>query len=902
MVQRKPDPLALYNAKRDFSKTAEPAGTLAPGHGNSFMVQKHDATRLHWDLRLEVDGVLKSWAVTRGPSLDPAEKRLAVRTEDHPLSYATFEGTIPAKEYGGGTVMLWDRGTWSPIAGKSAKDIEHGHLHFVLDGERMKGEWILIRLKPRGNEKRENWLLRKIDDADAGGTDTLVETALTSVKTGRTMQEIAEGKKAKPLPAPKTSSPPRRGPSSTSKSSGTAREMGSRVRGNDVVAFQPLQLCTLVDSVPAGSAWLHEVKYDGYRALIAVANGKAKVYTRTGLDWTAKFQKLADLAAALPVQSALLDGEIVAFKGGKPDFSTLKDAISNAGEMTFFAFDLLANDGADLTQLPLVERKARLQPLLIGTDAHLQFSDHIAGSGEALFETMCREGYEGVVSKLADAPYAGKRTKGWVKTKCTRRQEFVIVGWTDSDKSRGFRALLLGAKDESGKLIYAGKVGTGFDMATMLDLQAKLKKLEQKTPTVTAPRDATRKAHWVKPELVAEVAYAEVTPDGVLRHSSFLGLRGDKPADEVVFEHPSTVRPEPVEGRAANGVGATRASTSSARTDAGGVKISSRDRIIDETGKVTKGDLADYYAAVAPIMLPWLANRPVSLVRCPQGRAKHCFFQKHDAGSFGDTVHKVPVKEKDGSTEDYLYVTDVAGILSCVQMGTIEFHGWGSSLGPPPAPRSSRAKSRDVPQEKASRLPPEAEVHPERPHSGQSKGSKRTEFEGIEKPDRMVFDLDPDEGLDFEDTKKAADFLKNQLAELGLTSFPLLSGGKGVHVVVPLTPQATWPQVKDFADRFARALAAAEPDRFVATMSKAKRVGRIFIDYLRNQRGSTAILPYAARARPNTPVAAPVSWTELRDLDTAARWTVKDAAELLERAGSRALEGWGVADQVLPDL
>ena len=517
--------------------------------------------------------------------------------------------------------------------------------------------------------------------------------------------------------------------------------------------------------------------------------------------------------------------------------------------MTLFAFDLLELDGENLTKLSNVERKARLQPILQGADAHLQFADHIAGSGEALFETMCREGYEGVVSKLADAPYAGKRTKGWVKTKCTLRQEFVIVGWTESDKSRGFRALLLGAKDEAGKLIYAGKVGTGFDNDTMFDLTARLEKLERDTPTVKAPRPATRKAHWVKPQLVAEIAFTEVTPDGVLRHPSFLGLRGDKAADEVVFEKPThveTVDKEPVETRPKKAARAPAADH--------GIKISSRERIIDETGKVTKGDLADYYAAVAPIMLPWLANRPVSLVRCPQGRARHCFFQKHDAGSFGDTVHHVDVKEKDGSVEPYLYVKDAAGILSCVQMGTIEFHGWGSRIKP------------------------------------------------LEKPDRLVFDLDPDVGLDFEDTKKAAADLKDHLADMGLTSFPMLSGGKGVHVVVPLTPDADWPRVRDFAERFARALAQAEPERFVANMSKAKRVGRIFLDYLRNQRGATAIMPYAARARPNTPVAAPVSWTELRDLDTAARWTVKDAAELLERAGSRALEGWGVADQVLPDL
>ena len=812
------DPLARYNAKRDFAKTAEPAGTLAPGHGNRFIVQKHDATRLHWDFRLEIDGVLKSWAVTRGPSLDPNEKRLAVRTEDHPLSYADFEGTIPAGEYGGGTVMLWDSGTWAPIKGKSAKDLEKGHLHFILDGERMKGEWLLIRLKPRGKEKGENWLLRKIDDAEAGATDALVEGALTSVTTGRTMAEIAEGVKPKGSVRGERKAKPRSGP-------------GLR-RGD--VGFQPLQLATLVDSVPAGSGWLHEVKYDGYRALVAISGGTAKVFTRSGLDWTDKFAGIAEAAAALDVEDALIDGEIVAFKDGRPDFSTLKDAISSGGDMTFFAFDLLALDGEDLTGLPNIARKERLRPLVSGDDARLQFAEHIIGSGEQLFETMCREGFEGVVSKRADAPYRGRRTTAWLKTKCIRRQEFVIVGWLPSDKGRGFRSLLLGLNGADG-LVYAGKVGTGFNAALIDSLSAKLARLERKTPTVTAPRAAVRGARWVSPKLVAEVAFAETTPDGVLRHSSFIGLREDKAAKDVVAEVPVAVA-EPD------------------ATPEIHVTVSSRERLIFPESDVTKGDLADYYAQVSGVMLPWAANRPVSLVRCPQGRGKACFFQKHDAGSFGDHVHQVPIREKDGSTENYLYIDDADGLVACVQMGTIEFHGWGSSVAT------------------------------------------------LEQPDRMVFALDPDEGLGFDIVRKAAEDLKDHLADIGLTSFAMLSGGKGVHVIVPLTPQAEWPAVKDFADRFSRALSAAEPERFVATMSKAKRKDRIFIDWLRNQRGATAVLPYVARARAGAPVAAPVSWAELREIDRANRWGVRDVAELIDRARSRALAGWGFADQVLPDL
>ncbi len=828
-MAKESDPLALYNAKRDFAKTAEPAGTLAPGDGNSFTVQKHDATRLHWDFRLEIDGVLKSWAVTRGPSLDPAEKRLAVRTEDHPLSYATFEGTIPKGEYGGGTVMLWDRGTWAPIAGKSAKDLDHGHLHFVLDGERMKGEWLLIRLRPRGKEKRENWLLRKIDDAEAGGTDTLVEEALTSVATGRTMAEIAEGKPPPPQAAkggkPRASRS-RKAPSTT----GSAGGPPPRRRGG-MPGFREPQLCTLVDAVPTGSAWLHEIKYDGYRALVAVAGGKAKVFTRKGNDWTDKFPLIAAAAATLP-GTALIDGEIVSLKDGKPDFSTLKDAIGAGGAMTMFAFDLLEQDGADLAPLPLAERKERLRALIGDDGDAIRFSEHVVGSGEALFRQMCEEGLEGVVSKLADAPYRAGRSAGWTKTKCLQRQEFVIVGWQPSEKRRGFASLLLATREGDG-WTYRGKVGTGFDAAALEAIGAKLSALARETAPVKAPRALVRGAKWVTPRLVAEVAYAEITPDGILRHASFVGLREDKPAEEVVAE-----RPAPAPGK----------------PPADLPKVSSADRLIFPESKVTKGDLAAYYAALSGIMLPWAGHRPVSLVRCPQGRARACFFQKHDAGSFGPHVRQVPIPEKDGSTENYLWVEDAAGLVACVQMGSIEFHGWGSRV------------------------------------------------DALERPDRMVFDLDPDEGLGFTETKKAAEHLKEQLAELGLTSFPLLSGGKGVHVVVPLTPAVEWPAVKDFASRFAQALSTAEPDRFVAQAAKAKRKGRIFIDWLRNQRGATAIMPYSARARAGAPVAAPVSWTELRDLDTAARWHVGDGKELIARAGSRALEGWGVADQVLPDL
>jgi bifunctional non-homologous end joining protein LigD len=825
------DPLKEYNRKRDFTRTKEPAGKQGHTSGNSFIVQKHDATRLHYDFRLELDGVLKSWAVTRGPSLDPADKRLAVRTEDHPLSYASFEGTIPKGEYGGGTVMLWDEGTWEPVPGKSAKDLREGHLHFILHGQRMKGEWLLIRLKPRpGEGKRENWLLRKIDDAHAGPAEDLVGRELTSIKTGRTMGQIAAN-------APAISLKGKRGKAfdaamAEAEQAAPARAKPKRRTGKPP-PFQAPQLATLVDAVPTGSQWLHEIKYDGYRTLLSVAGDRVQVFTRTGLDWTERFASLAKEVAGMGLPSALIDGEIVALgPDGNPDFSTLQQVLKGEAKGAFhlFAFDLLSLDGEDLTWLPNIARKEKLAALLGQGSAHVHFSDHIVGAGEKLFRTMCDAGQEGIICKRADAPYRGARTKNWLKVKCTRRQEFVIVGWTPSSASgRSLRNILLAQNGENG-LVYAGKVGTGFNARNSDGLIRQLKARTRKSPALTVPRAEARGAQWVRPELVAEIAFAEFTSDNVVRHGSFLGLREDKQAGEVTREQVMTTPPSESD-----------------------VHVSNRDRLIFPEAKVTKGQLADYYEAAGAIMLPWIAHRPISLVRCPQGRAKKCFFQKHDSGSFGDHVKHVPIREKDGDEQDYLYVDSIDGLVACVQMGTIEFHGWGSRV------------------------------------------------EDVEKPDRLIFDLDPDEGLDFEDVKKAARDIRRTLEDIGLTSFPMLSGGKGVHVVVPLTPEAEWPAVKDFADRFARALAAAEPDRFTATMSKAKRKGRIFIDWLRNQRGATAVLPYVVRARENAPVAAPVTWDELDDIERAGSYTIADVDRLLERAGSRQLRGWGEARQTLPD-
>jgi bifunctional non-homologous end joining protein LigD len=869
------DPLAEYNAKRDFKKTAEPAGKRAttagdPFGGGKLVVQKHDASRLHWDLRLEVDGVLKSWAVAKGPSPDPEIKRLAVQTEDHPMAYGEFEGTIPKGEYGGGTVMLWDRGTWAPIPGKSARDLEKGHLHFVCHGERMKGEWLLIRLKPRPGEKRFNWLLRKLNDEYAEEGDVLVERAITSVLTGRSMAEIAADKKGEHSLAgvrdadfvevmarnarhtaklARNKILPGTGMGTSAAGGGGTRRGGlppsgagapatSPSRGGTLPRFRPPQLATLVDAVPAGNDWFHEIKFDGYRALVAACGQKVVVYTRNGLDWTDKFAPLAKALAGLDLPASLIDGEIVAYdKNGNPDFSSLQATLKRGHgaqtyktPLSFHAFDLLELEGRDLTALPNIERKERLEALLARAAPPIHVADHVIGAGEKLFRTMCEAGQEGIISKRIDGKYSDRRSRNWLKVKCILRQEFVVIGWKKSSaRGRPFSSLLL-AQNEGGKLVYKGNVGTGFNMDRLADLAARMDRLTIDKAASDVPREDRRGVTWIRPELVAEIAFSEFTAQGTIRHGSFIGLREDKKAADVVPERAEHLDRAPEL-----------------------IKISSRERVIYETGE-TKGQLADYYQAVAPLMLPWLANRPISLVRCPQGRGKKCFFQKHDAGAFGPHVRQVPIAEKNGQFQDYIYVDSAEGLLTCVQMGTIEFHGWGS-------------RSEDV-----------------------------------EAPDRMVIDLDPDEGLDFKDVKRAAKDVHDRLEDIGLVSFAMLTGGKGIHVVVPLLTGHDWDRHKDFARRFAEALAMAEPERFVSNMAKAKRVGKIFIDYLRNQRGATAVLPFSARSRPGAPVAAPIAWGELDGFDNAQPWSIADADTLLRRAKGKGLAGWGFAEQALPDL
>ncbi|MEN3972109.1 DNA ligase D [Sphingomicrobium sp. XHP0235] len=595
------------------------------------------------------------------------------------------------------------------------------------------------------------------------------------------------------------------------------------------MSFRKPQLATLADGVPTRGDWLFEYKYDGYRLLLDT--GADKAWTRNGKDWSDRFAALLEAAKKQFPKDCLIDGEAVMLgTDGKPDFGALQRAVKDSGAqgVSFFAFDLVEDAGQDITALSNAERKARLAKRMAKAKAPLFYADHVEGAGEAMLDSICAEGGEGIIAKQAGAPYRHKRSRAWLKIKCVNRQEFVIIGWAESDKkARPFRSLLL-AVNEDGALRYAGKVGTGFTHDMMVELKAKLERLERKTPPAEVPRSDARGAHWVTPKLVAEIAFTEFTSSGTLRHPSYLGLRADK--------KPSQVKRE---------VALPTAETV-------GVKISSADRCIFPDASVTKGQLADYYAAIAPLLLAHVAERPVTLVRCPQGRAKQCFFQKHGPDALGDAVHGIAIEETDGKQEDYLWVEDAKGLVQCAQMGTIEFHGWGSRNA------------------------------------------------ALEKPDRLVFDLDPDAGLDFAAVREAAGEVRDILEKMGLESWPLLTGGKGVHVVAPLDASADWPAVKSFAERFARALASDRPDRFTANIRKNKRGGKIFLDWLRNQRGATAVMPYSARAREGAPVAAPVTWEELASSDGGNRFGVSDLEELLRR-GDR-LKGWGTADQSLPDL
>ncbi|WP_427024773.1 DNA ligase D [Aureimonas ureilytica] len=801
--------LKRYREKRDFTRTAEPEGGGRTGERLAFTVQKHDARRLHYDFRIEWEGVLKSWAVTKGPSLDPADKRLAVRVEDHPLDYGTFEGTIPAGEYGGGTVMLWDRGWWEP-EGDATEGLERGNLKMRLHGEKMDGRWALVRMKGRDRGARENWLLIKERDGDAApGKDLLALDR--SVKTGRGLDEIAKG------------SPARTEASSAAEAAEPVARPKAKGEQIDLPAFRPVQLALLTEAAPVGDDWLHEVKYDGYRVEIALGGGAVRFSTRNEQDWTTRFASLTDAALALPCKSALIDGEVVAFDAdGRADFSTLQKALGAGAPLSCFCFDLLELDGNDLTSAPLAERKALLKALIeAGGDGALLYSEHVRGNGPSVFHGVCEGGQEGIVSKRANAPYVGSRNGDWLKVKCTRRQEFVIGGWSPSAKpGRPFSSILVGVR-EKGQLVYRGRVGSGFDAETLADLAERFDELTAPTsPFADLPRSVAKGARFVRPDLVAEVDFAELTADGQIRHGVFKGLRADKAAEAVVDERTQGSVP-------------AKASSKGGTLTVLGVRISHLDRVVYGEGAITKGDLARYYKRVAERMLVHAGNRPLTLKRCPSGMARPCFFQKHVGEGFPDEMGTVDLLEHDGAPARYMTLLDPASLGAAVQMGALEFHIWGSRN------------------------------------------------DAIERPDRLVFDLDPDPSVGFEAVREAAGLVRGALETLGLTSFPMVTGGKGVHVVSPLLPEASFEDVARFAKGLAARIAASDPDRFVATMSKAKRRGRIFIDWLRNARGQTAVAPYSTRARAGAAVATPVSWAELPQLQAANGLSLEDVLDRL---------------------
>jgi bifunctional non-homologous end joining protein LigD len=835
--------LAKYRKKRDFSETSEPAGNARHKRGQRYVIQKHDASHLHYDFRLELNGVLLSWAVPKGPTLDPSVKRLAVQTEDHPIEYSGFEGTIPEGAYGGGTVMLWDRGTWEP-EGNAEQAYKKGHLKFQLHGEKLKGGWHLVRTQ-RGGEKQKQWLLFKAqDEAARPGDTTLLEKENKSVQSGRDLPEIAASKRAVWTPKKRASSaqtPAKKRAKGTQAPAPEATAgLTPKASGVQGAKRAPLprkiepELATLVGETPTDANFVHEVKFDGYRVLARIDHQQVQLFTRNGEDWTVRMPSLAQALAKLTVTCALLDGELVALDAkGLSDFQLLQNSFSGKtrAPLAYYAFDLLHLDGFDLRAAPLLARKAKLKELLDtlpkAAAQIVRYSDHVQGNGAKFFAQAAKLGLEGVVSKRADSPYRAGRGKDWQKSKSGARQEFVIVGFTEPGGSRShLGALLLGVRREK-SIVYAGKVGTGFSERSLKDLHERLSALDIPKPKLEhAPRGADiRGVHWVKPKLVAEVSFTGMTQDGLLRHPTFKGLREDKPAKDVVLEQPRAVasrrKPKPQQA--------------SAGTE--GPTLTHPDKVLFPELGITKRELAEYYELVAERMLPHVVNRPLTLLRCPEGRAKHCFFQKHPGDSLGAGLRRVTAPASDGSSE-YAAIEDARGLQSLVQMGALELHIWGALASDP--------------------------TH----------------------PDRLVFDLDPAPDVGFKAVVAGARALAAALEERGLASWVKTTGGKGLHVTVPIQPSADWDTVKEFCRGIAEELAAREPDRYVATMSKAKRTGKIFIDYLRNSRGATFVAPYSVRAREGAGVAFPVPWSDLSSRFNPERFTLRNARQLLAKQGT----------------
>jgi bifunctional non-homologous end joining protein LigD len=837
--------LAKYQSMRDFAVTAEPSGKTTgakPSKNLRYVIQKHAATRLHYDFRLELNGTFRSWAVTRGPSLDPADKRLAVEVEDHPLDYGDFEGTIPKGQYGGGTVMLWDRGYWAP-EGDPDKMLAKGDLKFVLEGEKLHGGWVLVRMRnDKFKSKRNNWLLIKHHDkyAKNGKGEAILEKD-HSVASGRAMKAIEAGTGKKPKPFMRAKSFKADAVWNSKSNKKDEDEEPEPAKGKAVSSlpkFVEPQLCRLVDQPPSGAGWVHEVKFDGYRLQLRVEDGKARLLTRKGLDWTPKFPAIARSAADLP--DAIIDGEVCALDhNGAPDFAALQAALSDGKTepLIFFAFDLLFAEGEDLRRLPLSARKAKLQKLLAKHDTHIRYVEHFTSGGDAVLLSACRMNLEGIVSKKLDAPYNSGRGDSWTKAKCRAGHEVVIGGW--STTAGKFRSLLVGVNRDD-HLIYVGRVGTGYSAGKVKQLMPRLKEMAAASSPFTgkgAPKNE-RGVNWLKPELVAEIEFAGWTGDGMVRQAAFKGLRADKPASEVEAETPRKTKKlaTPKPGKPKKGATAKDSAVVM------NIPISHPDKALwpdaGDDEPVTKLDLARYYEAVGDWIMPHIKGRPCSLVRAPDGiEGDQRFFQRHASAGQSSLFSEVKVS---GDRKPYLEFDRVEALAAVAQAGGLELHPWNNAPG-----------------------------HPDR-------------------PGRFVFDLDPSPDLDFDDVVAAAKELKTRLEDLGFVTFAKTTGGKGLHVVTPFDAGTSigWPEAKAMAREICARMAADSPDKYLVNMSKEKRKGKIFLDYLRNDRMSTAVAPLSPRARPGATVSMPLEWSAIKKGLDPKRFTVRTAPALLKKSSA----------------